>query len=78
MYKFKYHPDNIICRNGEYKPYAQFMSENPSFPMPEGNFFELKQNGSFEIITNGNHTKIKDLEPYQELIQAIEVLDGDV
>ncbi len=78
MYKFKYHPDNQILRCGLPScGYEQFMAANPGFPIIDGDFFELKQDGSLEIITSENHHKvIEDLAPYQELIQAIEALDG--
>lgn len=75
-YKFKYHPDNVIYKDGAFhKPFAQFMADNPTFPITEGQFFEFKNDGSLELIHNVNgtytHETVKDLTPYQDLITAI-------
>ncbi len=76
-YKFKYHPDGVVCRNGTWgMPYNEFISANPDFPLKEGEFMELKENNELEIIsefTRGSFSGIKqeDLSPYQNLIDAI-------
>lgn len=79
-YKFKYHPDNAIYKDGAFhKPFAQFIADNPGFPIIQGQYFELKTNGSLELIkevitpsnTTYSHEIVEDLTPYQDLITAI-------
>lgn len=77
---FIYHPDNVIFRNGFfYKTYTDFTADNPDFPIIEGEFFELKDDGSFSIMFNfnGTYTHIpRNSIGYQPLINAINNL-GD-
>lgn len=72
---FKYHPDNLIFRNNAfYKSFADFNVENPNFPIIEGEFFEYKESGEFELIINfnGTFTGIKrNPLGFQGLIDAI-------
>lgn len=74
-YKFKYHPDGQILRSGQFpKPYATFITENPGFPLIEGEFFEYGDDGSFDIIINisGTFTHIKrNPSGFKDLITAI-------
>jgi hypothetical protein len=78
-YIFKYHPDNVICRNGVCGiPYAEFMENHPDFPLVEGEFFEYRYD-AFEIIKIIGNTYIgiiqNDLQPYKNLINAINDLE---
>lgn len=76
-YKFKYHPDGVICRNGQWGiPYDDFIAVYPDFPLSRGAFMELKENGeleSIEELSPGSFSGIKqyDLSLYQDLITAI-------
>lgn len=74
-YKFKYHPDGLILRNGlPDKSYKDFMTANPTFPIIQGEFFEYGDDGSFDIIINisGTFTHIKrDPAGFKDLITAI-------
>jgi len=75
MYIFKYHPDNVIYRNGTYvSTFPQFMAENAEFPLIEGEFFEYSEDGLDLISPSGNHSNQADLAPYADLIAAIELL----
>ena len=79
MYNFKYHPDNVILRNnGENErplitPYADFMVENPDFPIIQGEYFEYGEDGAFYKIISGSGFLVtgEDLEQYLPLINAI-------
>ena len=68
---FKYHPDNVIYKDGlYYGTYNEFKSEYPSFPLELGNFFEYK-NGTLEFINSeGHHVSAKN-EDNETLINAI-------
>lgn len=88
-YKFKYHPDNWIGKDSSYlATYAEFMEENPEFPLIENEFLELKQSidsdgnleNDLELIKElspGSFSGIKqrDLTPYAALIAAINNLE---
>ena len=74
MYIFKYHPDNVIYRNGSYiSSYAEFMVINPTFPLVEGNFLEYGLD-KFVTINSQGHDVAANIEDYQSLISAINSL----
>lgn len=72
-YKFKYHPDNAIYKDGIFlESYESFIANNVDFPIFERQFFEYKDDGSFEVINqSGHHIIQEDLTKYQDLIDAI-------
>lgn len=71
MYIFKYHPDNTIYRNGSYiSTYAEFMADNPNFPLKEGDFFEYGEE-KFVCINEHGHDVVAGGAKYQTLINAI-------
>lgn len=77
---FKYHPDGNIYRDHQNVGTAtDFLAANPDFPMAADRFFEYKKNQTFELITLSEDgtwlgNKVEDLEPYQDLIDAINLL----
>ena len=74
MYIFKYHPDNVIYKNGSYiSTYGEFMAINPLFPLVEGNFLEYGLD-KFVTINSQGHDVPADIADYAGLIQAIGVL----
>lgn len=71
MYKFKYHPDGVVCINGLWGvPYAEFMNANPDFPLIEGQFLEYGDDG-LDFINNQGHHSSQDLSDFEPLIKAI-------
>lgn len=75
MYIFKYHPDNVIYRNGFYHAtYAEFMAQNPMFPLVEGQYFEYGQDKFALINEHGHHINVST-DDYTTLITAINNLE---
>lgn len=73
MYIFKYHPDNVIYRNGTYvSTFAEFKELNPDFPIVEGQFFEYSSNGFVAINEEGHNI---EAAPDVTLIEAINNLE---
>lgn len=71
MFIFKYIRFQIY-RNGEfYKAFEDFVSENPEFPIVEGQYFEYRENGFDLINDEGHHLPQEDLLEYNDLISAI-------
>lgn len=71
MYIFKYHPDNAIYIKGVCKcAYAEFMEQNPNFPLIQGQFLEYRNDG-LDLINNEGHHVGVNVADYQDLITAI-------
>lgn len=69
---FKYHPDNVIYENYSCKcKFADFVAENPDFPITEGSFFEYN-NGVLEFINSVGHHFKANIADNQGLVDAIE------
>ena len=74
MFKFKYHPDNVILRNDTCVSFAEFIIAHPGFPITENKFFEYHEDGALDEIVGCSHYKLRT-EDYQSLIEAIEALE---
>ena len=69
---FKYHPDNVIYENYRFQcKFADFVLENPNFPIVKGKFFEYN-NGTMELINSVGHHAEVSVSDYQDLVDLIE------